>query len=416
MFYLKKTLKWREAMKYLILLADGMAGTPLKELNNKTTLESANTPFMDLLASKGETGIAYTVPENMEPGSDITNMGLFGYAPEKYYTGRAPLEALSMGIEMGEEDVAFRCNLVNLLHYEGKVYMHDYSAGHITTEEGKQLIEGFDKLLNLKNIKFFPGISYRHIMVYYNCPKEFEQLKLYPPHDILGKEVKDFLPENWEGNELIWLMTQAQTYLFQHPVNKKRLEEQKLPANSIWLWGQGKKPSLPHFKEKNGIDGSVIAAVDLIKGIGRAAGLEVVNVEGATGYIDTNYKGKADAALHSLEEKDFVYLHVEASDEAGHEGEPILKKKAIENFDKKIVGYLYEKLVLKGEEFSILITADHPTPIELRTHSSDPVPFILYTSKVEQSREIRNFCEKMAEKSNNICRSGVELFNKLISC
>jgi 2,3-bisphosphoglycerate-independent phosphoglycerate mutase len=402
-------------MKYLILLADGMAGWPIKDLGDKTTLEAANTPFMDLLASKGEIGLAKTVPENMEPGSDITNMGLMGYDPAKYYTGRAPLEALSMDIELLEEDVAFRCNLVNLLHHEGRVYMHDYSAGHITTEEGRELIEGLDKLLNLDNIKFFPGISYRHIMVCYNCPEHIANEKLFPPHDIMGKEVKDYLPENWENNLIVWLMTQAQTYLFQHSVNKKRIEEQKLPANSIWLWGQGKKPSFPLFKEKNNLDGAVIAAVDLIKGIGKAAGLDVVDVEGATGYLDTNYKGKADAALKALEDKNFVYLHVEASDETGHEGNAEKKIKAIENFDKKIIGYIYEKLILSGENFKILITADHPTPVEKRTHTNDPVPFIIYSSNNEKNNKIDNFSEKIAEKSKNILKSGVELFEKFIN-
>ena len=380
-------------MKYLVLLADGMAGWEVEELGNKTTLEAANTPYMNRLSKNGEIGIAHTVPKGMEPGSDITNMSLFGYDPEKYYTGRAPLEALSMGIQLGENDVAFRCNLVNLLHYEGRVYMHDYSAGHITTEEGNELIKGLDELLNLENIKFFPGISYRNIMVYYNCPEKIEKEKLFPPHDIIGKEIKDFLPENWTTNEIVWLMTQSQTYFFQHSVNKKRIEAEKLPANSIWLWGQGKKPDFPEFKIKNGVDGVVIAAVDLIKGIGEAAGLQNISVEGATGYIDTNYKGKADAALKALETKDFVYLHVEASDEAGHEGSYEKKLKAIEYFDEKIVGYLYENLKNKGFDFKFLITADHPTPVKKRTHTSEPVPYIIFSSKGEKNYNSDNFSE-----------------------
>ncbi len=401
-------------MKYLILLADGMAGWKLKELDGKTTLEAADTPFMNKLASQGEVGMAHTVPQGMEPGSDITNMSLFGYAPEKYYTGRAPLEALSMGINLGETDVAFRCNLVNLLHYEGRVYMHDYSAGHITTEEGNELIKGLDNLLKLDNIKFFPGISYRNIMVYYNCPETVEKEKLYPPHDIIGKEVKDYLPDNWASNEIVWLMTQSQTFFYQHSINKKRIEQQKLTANSIWLWGQGRKPDFPDFKSKNSLDGAVIAAVDLIKGIGEAAGLENINVEGATGYLDTNYRGKADAALKALESKDFVYLHVEASDEAGHEGSFENKIKAIEYFDEKIVGYLYENLKSQGIEFKFLITADHPTPVEKRTHTSEPVPFIIFSSEQDKSSGSVNFSEDFAENSGVTVNSGVELFEKLL--
>ncbi len=396
-------------MKYLILLSDGMAGWPLKELNGKTTLEAANTPNMDKLAANGEIGLVATTPEGMEPGSDVTNMSLFGYDPKKYYTGRAPLEALSMGIKLGKHDVAFRCNLVNLLHYEGRVYMHDYSAGHITTEEGNRLIEDFNNLLKLENIKFFPGISYRNIMVYYNCPEYIEKLKLTPPHDIIGKEVKDFLPENWGESEIVWLMTQSQTFFHQHEVNKKRLEREKLPANSIWLWGQGKKPDFPLFKDKFSITGGVIAAVDLIKGIGIAAGLEIKDIDGATGYIDTNYKGKADGALELLKKHDFVFLHVEAADESGHEGNIENKIKAIEYFDEKIVGYLLNKLKSKFDSFKILITPDHPTPIEKRTHIPDPVPFILYESSKKLTDKKVKFSEKEAEATKNFFNAGFKL-------
>jgi 2,3-bisphosphoglycerate-independent phosphoglycerate mutase len=396
-------------MKYIILLSDGMAGWPLKELNGKTTLEAAKTPNMDKLAAHGEIGLVATTPEGMEPGSDVTNMSLFGYDPQKYYTGRAPLEALSMGIKLSENDVAFRCNLVNLLHYEGRVYMHDYSAGHITTEEGNRLIEDFNNLLKLENIKFFPGISYRNIMVCYNCPDHIKNVKLYPPHDIIGKEVKYYLPDNWGQNEIVWLMTQSQTFFHQHEVNKKRLEQEKLPANSIWLWGQGKKPALPLFKEQYSITGGVIAAVDLIKGIGVAAGLEIQDIEGATGYIDTNYKGKADATLELLEKHDFVFLHVEAADESGHEGNIENKIKAIEYFDEKIVGYLLDKLEAKFDEYKILITPDHPTPIEKRTHIPDPVPFILYSSKDKLTDKNIKFSEKEAEQAKNLYDAGFKL-------
>ena len=397
-------------MKYIILLADGMAGWPLKELGGKTTLEAADTPYMDMLASFGEIGMVQTTPEGMPPGSDVTNMGLFGYDPKKYYTGRAPLEALSMGIELGENDVAFRCNLVNLLHYEYRVYMHDYSAGHISTEEARILIEDMDKFFNFKDIRFFPGISYRHICVFYNCPEQIANTKLYPPHDIVGEPIIKYLPEDWENNKIVWLITQAQTFLAQHEVNKKRIQEGKLPANSIWLWGQGKKPNFEKFKDKFNLDGAVIAAVDLIKGIGVAAGLELINVKGVTGYLDTNYEGKADAAIEALEKKDFVFLHVEASDEAGHEGSIEKKIKAIEYFDKRIVGRIFKKMKEKFKDFKILITADHPTPIEKKTHTSEPVPFLIYDSRKDKmSNKKVKFCEKLAKSTNNFFPSGVKL-------
>ncbi len=396
-------------MKYIILLSDGMSGYPLEELNNQTTLEAAKTPFMDKLAANGQIGLVQTTPKGMEPGSDVTNMSLFGYEPEIYYTGRAPLEALSMGIQLSENDVAFRCNLVNLLHHEGRVYMHDYSAGHIDTEEGNQLIRDLNTLLKLENIRFFPGISYRNILVYNNCPEKLANIKLTPPHDILGKEVRHYLPEDWGSNEIIWLMTQSQTFFHQHKVNKHRIEADKLPANSIWLWGQGKKPGFMKFKDKFGITGGVIAAVDLIKGIGIAADLEIKNIEGATGYIDTNYKGKADAAIEVLQNNDFVFLHVEAADESGHEGNIEHKIKAIENFDEKIVGYMLSKLKERYSDFKILITPDHPTPIEKRTHVAEPVPFIIYSSHNSSDKSGVKFSERVAAESKLLFDTGYQL-------
>ncbi len=397
-------------MKYIILLADGMAGWPINELNGQTTLEKANTPNMNYLAANGEIGMVKTTPEGMSPGSDVTNMGLFGYEPEKYYTGRAPLEALSMGIDLGENDVAFRCNLVNLLEYEQRVFMNDYSAGHISTEEGKKLIEDMNEFFNFKDIKFFPGVSYRHICVFYDCPEEIANLKLYPPHDIIGEPIIKYLPEDWTNNPIVWLITQAQTFLAQHEINKKRIEQNKLPANSIWLWGQGKKPAFESFKDRFGLTGAVIAAVDLIKGIGGAAGLDIINVEGATGYLDTNYEGKAQAAIEALKDKDFVYLHVEASDEAGHEGSIEKKIKAIEYFDKRIVEPVFKFLKDNYKNFKILITADHPTPIEKKTHTNEPVPFIIFDSRKSSFTDSSlNFSEKLASKNNNNFNTAVEL-------
>ncbi len=402
-------------MKYIVLIADGMAGWQLKELEGKTTLETANTPNMNRLCANGIIGLVKTTPDGFPPGSDVTNMALMGYEPEKYYTGRAPLEALSMGIDLKENDVAFRCNLVTLLHYEQRVYMHDYSAGHISTEEAKILIEDMNNFFNFQDIKFFPGISYRHICVFYNCPEEVANEKLYPPHDIIGKPIIEYLPKNWENNIIVWLITQAQTFLNQHEINKKRINEGKLPANSIWLWGQGKKPELEKFEKKFGLKGAVISAVDLIRGIGVSAGMEIINVKGATGYLDTNYEGKAQSAINALNKNDFVYVHVEASDEAGHEGSIEKKVKAIEFFDKRIVGVILENLKEKNFPYKILITADHPTPIEKRTHTNEPVPFIIYDSRKKFSISKNfNFSEKIAKESGIFYNSGVELIKNFL--
>ena len=319
-----------------------MADRPLKELGGKTALEKASTPNMDRLAVSGILGRVRTVPEDMHPGSDVANLSILGYDPHRYYSGRAPLEAASIGVKLGKNDVAFRCNLVTLKYDKRRTraIMEDYSSGHITTEEARELIMEVNAQLGSKRIRFYPGVSYRHLMVWSDGSSDLECV---PPHDIIGKNILDYLPVG-SGEELIRkIMIDSVDFLTDHPVNRKRMEEGKNPGNSIWLWGQGKKPTLPTFRKKYLIEGALISAVDLTKGLGIYAGFRILDVPGITGYLDTNYKGKADAALKSLTEVDFVYIHVEAPDEAGHSGTIKDKITAIEDFDRLVVG-----TVMKG--------------------------------------------------------------------
>lgn len=350
-------------MKYILLVGDGMADYKIDELGGKTPLQVANTPNLDYLAKNGVVGMIKTIPDGMPAGSDVANLSVLGYDPQKYYTGRAPLEAASMGIELTENQLAFRCNLVTI---KGEI-LEDYSAGHISTQEAKELIEFLDKKLGSENIKFYPGVSYRHLMVLTQNSK----LTCIPPHDITGKPYASYLPSG-PGAEIIRkLMFASQGFLKDHPVNKKR----KKPANMIWLWGHGKPPKMPTFEQRFGLKGAVICAVDLVKGCGKYAGLEIINVPGATGYLDTNFVGKAEYALKTLKNKDFVFVHVEAPDEAGHNGDLQAKIKAIENFDTKTIATIIKNLPNKVR---ILALTDHPTPISLKTHTPDSVPFILF--------------------------------------
>jgi len=368
-----------------------MADRPLKQLGGKTPLQVAYTPNMDSLAKKGILGIVKTIPDGFSAGSDIANLSILGYDPKKYYSGRAPLEAASMGIKLSEEDVAYRCNLVTIKNE----IMQDYSAGHITTNEAAELIKAIDDSIGSGSdkIKFYPGVSYRHIMLW----KEGKiNIKCVPPHDILDKNIKEYLPKG-EGEEvLISVMEKAANILKTHPVNKRRISEGKSEANSIWLWGQGKKPVMPTFKEKYNITGALVSAVDLTKGLGIYAGFEILNVPGITGYIDTNYYAKAEYSLDALLRHDLVYIHVEAPDETGHIGDYKLKIKAIEDFDELLIG-----AILKGaeifEKFKILLMPDHPTPVEVRTHTDEPVPFVIYDSENEKNNPIEGFSESIKD-------------------
>lgn len=363
-------------MKYIVLLGDGMADYPVPELGGKTPLEKADKPNMDYLAQNGEMGLVKTVPDSFPPGSDVANLSVFGYEPSVYYTGRSPLEAVSMGIEMKDTDMALRCNLVTLSDeetYEDKA-MIDYSSGEISTEEAAELIKAIADNLNSDAFSFFPGISYRHCLIWKNGRYGID---FTPPHDISGKKITSYLPQGKDRALFLSLMKQSEAILKNHPVNLKRIERGLNPATSIWLWGQGKKPLLKPFREKYGLSGSVISAVDLIQGIGILAGLKAVHVEGATGNLHTNYAGKAQAALRELENgSDFVYIHVEAPDECGHQGLIEGKVQSIEKIDSELLSPLLRGL--EKWDYSLLLLPDHPTPLSIRTHARNPVPYVIY--------------------------------------
>jgi len=399
-------------MKYIIVLGDGMADRPVEELGFKTPLQAAEKPNIDFLARHGKLGMVSTIPGNMPPGSDVANLSVMGYNPEIYYTGRSPLEAVSMGINMGESDLSFRCNLVTLSEnekYEDKV-MVDYSSDEISSQEAKVLIEEINRHLGCDSINFYPGISYRHCMIW---EKGQEGIKLTPPHDILEKKITDYLPSGPHSEIIKEMMRKSYEILSEHPVNKSRKERGLKPANSIWLWGIGKKPALTSFYDKYKLKGSVISAVDLIKGLGICAGMNVVEVEGATGNINTNFEGKARAALKELESgKDFVYIHVEAPDECGHRHEIRNKVKSIELIDEKIVGVIINEL--KGEEYSIMVLPDHPTPLSLRTHTSDPVPFVIYRSNDPAKNSDVRYDEYFGKESGFTINKGHELMDYFI--
>ncbi|HKJ04448.1 MAG TPA: cofactor-independent phosphoglycerate mutase [Geopsychrobacteraceae bacterium] len=382
-------------MKYLVLLGDGMADEPLEQLGGKTPLDYANTPFMDRLARNGQIGMAETVPDGFPPGSDVANLSVFGYDPQQCYSGRSPLEAASMGVKLGPDDVSFRLNLVWLEAHCAKLYMGDFSAGHISTEESRQLVETLQQELGDEEFSFHPGVSYRHLLVWKNGK---DKMECVPPHDISTQSIEDHLPKGEGAEQLLNLTNSAQMVLNSHPVNHARIERGEVPANSIWLWGQGRKPQMKTYREMYGINGAVISAVDLIKGIGICAGLDIINVPGATGYLDTNYLGKAEYALETLKKSDFVYVHVEAPDEAAHGGLLEEKIKAIERFDSEVVGTVVNNLEQLGD-CRLLVLPDHPTPVAKRTHTSDPVPYILYDSRSKVLSGAAGYTEAEALKT-----------------
>lgn len=395
-------------MKYVVILGDGMADYPIKELGNKTPLEVACKTTIDELAKKGICGMVKTVPNGMKPGSDVANLSAMGYDPLKCYTGRSPLEAVSIGIDMKDDDVALRCNLVTLSDEEDikDRTMLDYSAGEISTEEAAELIKAVNEKLSTDKLEFFAGISYRHCLIWHGGKINLE---LTPPHDISDKKIKDYLPKN----EMIYsLMEKSRDILENHPVNIARKEKGLNPANSIWLWGEGTKPVVENFESKTGLKGAVISAVDLIKGIGISADMEVIEVSGATGNIDTNFRGKGEAGLKALiDGNDFVYIHIEAPDECGHRGETDNKIKAIELIDSEIVKVVKEGLEKSGEDFKMMILPDHPTPIALKTHTSDKVPFVIYDSRKNTENSIKSYTESNASKSGVEFDKGYELMN-----
>jgi 2,3-bisphosphoglycerate-independent phosphoglycerate mutase len=397
-------------MKYIVLLGDGMGDYPLAELGDKTPLQYARTPNMDRLAKEGTIGLVDTIPEGFTPGSDVANLSVLGYDPHEFYSGRGPLEAANMGIDLGSDDVAFRCNLVTLS--DGPVVrMDDFTADHITSAEAREIILSLQAKLGNETFQFYPGVGYRHLLVWRQGD---EFLKTTPPHDITGKVVETYLPEGRNRAILLDLMNQAKAVLKNHPVNQERLAKGKKAANAIWLWGQGKAPAMVPMTEKYCLRGGVISAVDLLNGIGVYAGLDVLRVEGATGYIDTNYRGKGEKALECLKERDFVFVHVEAPDEMGHEGNAKGKIKAIEDFDEKVVGTVLDGLSA-FDAWRLLVLCDHPTPIALKTHVSDPSPFVVLSSVAgENLRNGRGYSEAEGRDSGLLVKPGYQLMDLFI--
>lgn len=388
-----------------------MADYALPELKNRTPLQSADMLFVDSLARRGTLGMVKTVPEGMSPGSDTANLSVMGYDPCVYYSGRSPFEAASMGIPMLETDISFRCNLVTLSDegtYEERI-MLDHSADEITSAEAKELIAEVGSAFGTPHIKFYPGFSYRHLMVWENGPYDW---RLTPPHDILGKKIADFLPAGKSSETLAAMMKKSVELLADHPVNRQRRQKGLRPANSIWIWGEGKKPLLSGFTEKYGLKGAVISAVDLIKGIGLCAGLEPIDVPGATGNIHTNFRGKAEAALAALQKGlDFVYIHMEAPDECGHRCEINNKVKSIELIDREVVGVLQQHLNATGDAYKLMFLPDHATPLSLRTHTSEPVPFLIYDSSNEQDNPDYTYDEHCAAGTGLYLDKGYRLMD-----
>ena len=401
-------------MKYIVILGDGMADYRVHKLGNRTPLQCADKPNIDYLAVHGEVGMVKTIPDGIHPGSDAANLSVLGYNPRVYYTGRSPLEAVSMGVELSATDLAFRCNLVTLDindNYESAI-MLDYSSDEITTAEAAELIKAISSELSNDEFQFFPGISYRHCMVW---KKGFGSRELTPPHDILERGIISYLPKGDYGDVMLAMHKKSYYILKDHPINKARIERGLRPANSIWLWGEGKKPALPNFNEKYGVKGSVVSAVDLIKGIGICAGLDSIDVEGVTGNIDTNFVGKAEAALKELRNgKDFVYVHMEAPDECGHRFEIENKVKAIEYIDSQVVGTLLKGLASFDEDYSILVLPDHPTPLSLRTHTAEPVPYVLYRKNSETPSGVTGYDEFQASRSNIFIENGYTLMDRFL--
>lgn len=397
--------------KYLVLIGDGMGDYPLEELGGQTPLQAAHTPAMDFLASKGEIGLAQTVPTGFGPGSDVANLSIFGYDPEKYYTGRGPLEAGSMGIDLKPDDVAFRCNLVTLdFRPNGPVSMRDYSAGHISTEESRIIIQDIADAVKVPGFTIHPGVSYRHLLVW---SKGEEKLPTVPPHDYIGKDVTTYWSRYHNIPGLSGWMKRVLTVLQGHPINKRRLEQEKHPANAVWLWGQGRAPAMPKFRDLFGLEGAIISAVDLLKGIGFYAGIESISVPGATGYLDTNYRGKADYALATLKRKDMVIVHVEAPDEASHSGSLKEKIRAIENFDREVVKVTMDGMA-EFKHYRIMVITDHYTPISLRTHVGEAVPFAIFNSDEPVEGGAAGFNENSAKAAGLLIGDGFRLMERFI--
>ncbi len=396
-------------MKFLVVVGDGMGDEPLDALGGRTPLEVSRTPNLDFYAQNGKVGQVRTIPKGMPPGSDVANMSLMGYSPQTYYTGRAPLEAASMGLELGPEDLAFRCNLVTLEERHGALFMEDYSGGSISTERAKAYIEVLNERLSTASLEFHPGVSYRHILLWKGARKEFEGLGTTPPHDILGQCIDSHLPTGEGSRRLRELTLEARRVLLGH-LPARAEGGCAGAANAIWLWGEGHRPQMPLLQERFGVLGVTVSAVDLIKGLGRCAGLETVEVPGATGDLETNYQGKAYAVLKALDKVDFAFLHVEAPDEASHRGNLQEKIDAIERLDEEVLGVLRKGLAKRKIPYRLLVLPDHLTPLRIRTHVDSPVPFLLYPDGPNPGAV---YSEKEAERSGILVEDGSRMLDAL---
>lgn len=401
-------------MKYVVVLCDGMADYPVPALGGKTPMMCADKPHIDALAQKGEVGLVRTVAAGLKPGSDVANMSVLGFDPKKYYTGRSPLEAASIGVDLKDTDVTLRTNLVTLSdepNYEDKT-MVDYCAGDISTAEAAEIMQDVEAHFGNEMFKFYAGVSYRHCLVWANGTTDLGNMT--PPHDISGRVVGEYLSKSENAVPLIQMMKDSYAFLSEHPVNKKRVAEGKRPANSIWMWGEGKKPMLPAFSDVYGKKGAIVSAVDLLKGIAKCAKMEAPEVEGATGYIDTNFEGKAHAAVDALKNGcDFVYIHLEAPDECGHRNEPENKVKAIEMIDSRVLPIVLDGLKAIGEDYKIMVLPDHPTPIVTQTHAADPVPYLIY-HKANEKQGVDSINEETAKNTGVFIENGPDIMRKFL--
>ena len=402
-------------MKYAVVLYDGMADYPVPALDGKTPMEVARKPIFDSLAKRGRVGLVKTVADGLKPGSDVANLSVLGYDPAVCYTGRSPLETVSIGVKMEEDDVALRCNLVTLSdepNYEDKT-MVDYSAGDISTAEAAEIIKTVQEHFGNEEFAFYSGVSYRHCLIVHHGAVSLG--KMTPPHDISGRVVGSHLSDSPNAAKLIAMMKESYDLLKDHPVNLKRIAEGKSPANSIWLWGEGSKPALESFEKLHGVKGSIVSAVDLLKGIGICAGMNTPEVEGATGYIDTNFEGKAQAAVEEWKNgRDLVYIHLEAPDECGHRNEPQNKVRAIELIDERVLPIVLDYLENCGEDYKVMILPDHPTPIVTRTHASDPVPFMIYHKQAERASGVDSINENSAKATGDFVAVGHTLMDQFL--
>lgn len=403
-------------MKYAVILYDGMADYPVPALGGRTPMMLAKKPLMDALAARGEVGLVRTVDPQLKPGSDVANLSVLGYDPRKYYTGRSPLEAMSIGVDMAPDDIALRCNLVTLS--EGEDYsartMLDYSAGDISTAEAARIIESVARELGSDVFDFYSGVSYRHCLIWHGGTTELGDMT--PPHDIADRVIGGYLSTAASAAPLIELMRRSAEFLPEHPVNRERAARGKAPANSIWLWGEGGRPSLPQFTDMTGLSGSIISAVDLLKGIGKCAGMATPEVPGATGYLDTDFEGKAAAAVEEWSRgQDLVYLHFEAPDECGHRDEPENKVRSIELIDERVLPTVLGYLEGCGDDYTVMILPDHPTPIVTRTHARDPVPYLIYRSAAERDSGVKSLNEETAKATGVFAENGFEMISKMIA-